>query len=142
MSSIWIDLRSFLVVDKTQNTKLVEFRVLYFVRSILYFVAFDRSIVVVDRRQNRLEICVFNFVSLFCPATKNTKSRQNSFTILSFGPVLSRDKIQNTKLEIRPVLYFVFCRPLGTMDSSGTSYLYVGGVRPSIGWVLRSPCLS
>ena len=84
-----------------QNTKYKTGQISCFVFCIL-----SLSIVVVDRIQNRLEICVFNFV--------NTKSRQNSLTILSFGPVLSRDKIQNTKHEIRPVLYFVFCRPLGT----------------------------
>ena len=98
------NVRSFLVGGKIQNTKLDKFPVLYFVFCIL-----SLSIVVVDRIQNRLEMTtfrrdrsqrdvvksVFSILSRFFVARQNTKSRQNSLTILSFGPVLSRDKIQN-----------------------------------------------
>ena len=73
------------------------------------FCILSLSIVVVDRRQNRLEICVFNFVSFFCPATKH--EIETKFSHNFFGPVLSRDKIQNTKHQFC-ILYF--CRSLGT----------------------------
>ena len=91
-----------------QNTKYKTGQISCFVFCIL-----SLSIVVVDRIQNRLEICVFNFVAFFCRATKHEIETKFTHNFL-FGPVLSRDKIQNTKHEIRPVLYFVFCRPLGT----------------------------
>ena len=61
------------------------------------------SIVVVDQSQNRLEICVLNFVSFFCPATKHKIETKFTHNFV----------VWNTKHEIRPVLYFVVCRPLG-----------------------------
>ena len=62
------------------------------------------------------EFCL-DFV--FCRRTKKRDKIENT----DFRPILSSvdptttiesDKIQTSKHEIRPVLYFVFCRPLGT----------------------------
>ena len=75
---------------KIQNTKLDKFPVLYFVFCIL-----SLSIVVVDRIQNRLEICVFNFVE-----TKFT----HNFVVWSC--FVTR---QNTKYKTRNSTSFVFC---------------------------------
>jgi hypothetical protein len=46
-------------------------------------------------------------------ATK-LKTQISSRFCLRSTTTIESDKIQNTKHEIRPVLYFVFCRPLGT----------------------------
>jgi hypothetical protein len=93
------DLRSFLVVDKIENTNLHEFRVLHFVFCIL-----SLSIVRVDRRQNRLEICVLNFCLVFLT---NDRTR-NRDKIHSHGRVLSRDKIQNRTRNSSSFVFLYF----------------------------------
>ena len=60
-----------------------------------------------------------NFVSISCfvVGQKNeTKLRTliSSRFCLRSTTTIESDKIQNTKHEIRSVLYFVLCRPLGT----------------------------
>jgi hypothetical protein len=93
--------RSFLVVGKIQNTKLVEFPVLYFV-----FCRSRSGIVVVDRRQNRLEICVFNFVAFFCHTTKHEIETKFTHNFVVLSCFVTR---QNTKYKTRNSTSFVFC---------------------------------
>ena len=63
----------------------------------------------------------FQFCLFFSPATKHeieTKFTHN-FVVWSCFVTRQNTKYWSTKREIRPVLYFVFCRPLGTTDPCG-----------------------
>ena len=92
-------LRSFLVVDNIQNPKLDEFRVLYYI--------FFR----LTKHYQMTKMWV-NFVSILCSIiwqndeTKLITQISNRFCLLSTTTIES-DKIQNTKQEIWPALYFI-----------------------------------
>ena len=108
--TVWIDK---VVPNGWQNTKYKIGRI-----SCFGFWILSLSIVVVDRRQNRLEICAFNFVSFFCQTTKHEIGTKFTHFFVVWSCSVTR---QNTKYRRRGsssfvfcILHFVFCRPLGT----------------------------